>query len=124
MGRDIHLHIETRNEDGSWWHWATLDDLDRRYDAWDLMGYDADTRKPLYEMRGIPNDISLGTKVMLQIDDLEYDTHHHSWLFRSELSTVAINLYDDWKELSAIMLAMSALDTREDYTRIVFWFDN
>lgn len=116
MGCDIHAYIEYE-QFGGWYLFAKLS-LDRHAKSFNLMALN----QPMFELRGIPDNIGYATKECLRHDNGMYDLHHRGWLYRKELVDIAINV--DWNQLSAILLAMESLDVRGDHTRLVFWFDN
>lgn len=119
MGSNIHAYIEVKRYDH--WHlWAILH-LDRRYDAYGLMGADRGG-EVLFESRGYPVDMSHITN--MQINNDHNGAHHKSWLNHDELMTVRDKLEAPWDELTAIILMMEALGLDTQDCRLIFWFDN
>lgn len=121
MGKNIHACIEWKidRKDGlsSYWaRWAELH-MSRNLDAFSRMdagGYTFDGTP--FKMRGLPEDADYNTRQGFT----KYECTETTWLNRYELATIAFNL--QWRELDAVLLAMEALDVRDDYTRLVYGF--
>lgn len=140
MGCDIHLHVEIKIN-GKWEHYSTPY-IDRSYWLFSLMAgvrSGTESPRPISEPRGLPEDISVVTK--LDNDCWGRDGHSHSWLSATE----AGNVQGCWEKRGGKghpplfgYLFGNDIDTYlrhpvygkhlknlgyED-ARVVFWFDN
>lgn len=144
MGCDIHLHTEVKI-DGQWHHYSAPN-CPRHYALFALMcgvrgGSDV---KPVAPIRGLPEDMSLITK--LSAERWDGDGHSHTWMNAAELSEldkrwqvfVKENNFDLWEyDLENEYfgyLEFGSWAGFADYpnerpkciedVRFVFWFDN
>lgn len=143
MGCDIHLHQEIKI-DGKWEHYRACD-VPRYYRLFYKMAgvrgmsRDGEPVKPISSPRGVPDDVSVVTKVSL--DRWKDDGHSHSWLNAAEIAEL-----EDWLREQMVGDAWKLERTywgylfgnswggfwkdRLDYPeciediRFVFWFDN
>lgn len=138
MGCDIHGHFEVKIG-GKWEHYSTTN-IWRDYSLFEKMaGVRGDINKAISPPKGLPDDISIITK--LDADRWGIDGHHHSWLSSSEFK-VLYNSHktrvstDNWWDIveqygflfgqdfeSFSPGAESFPKEIEDF-RLVFWFDN
>lgn len=82
MGCDIHLHVEVKVK-GKWEHYSHPR-IQRSYEVFGIMaGVRDDSVTPISEPKGLPEDLSLVTKIDYQYD--EPDAHSESWLDRNEI---------------------------------------
>lgn len=143
MGCDIHLHQEIK-VDGRWEHYRACN-VPRSYRLFCKMAgvrsscCSGGHPKPISLPRGVPDDISVVTK--LSLDRWDADGHSHSWLNASEIAELEEWLRgemagDDWKlertywgylfENSWGGFSKDPLDYPEriEDIRFVFWFDS
>lgn len=145
MGCDIHVHIEIRYE-GKWEHYATPR-VSRYYSLFGVMAGVRGDESPIVEPKGIPNDLSIVTK----LDWQRYgsDAHTPSWFNEEEidklsdwLKTQTIGKGDylhqpdlEWDILGTYLFGNSLTAFKHyddvdyvpkgiDAVRLVFWFDN
>lgn len=134
MGCDIHTHIEVKI--GGQWHHANAPCVRRNYDLFSLMAgvrSDADSPKPIAAPRGMPEDVSLITRISFN----EHGGHTSSWLSGNELENVV--KWHEWTEgrdSSDVRLQQWGFLFEGGFTaaehshlgvedvRCVFWFDN
>ncbi len=141
MGCDIHAHTEVKIN-GKWEHYSDLH-IHRSYDLFARM---ADVRnggdiEPIAEPRGLPEDISLVTKI--DRDHWGVDGHSDSWLSGAEIeslgewiktrpykteNTGSWWVYDTFGFCfgNGWNIAKYPTDYPDSVTdaRVVFWFDN
>ena len=154
MGADIHVCVETQNEQGVWKHDSDVDVLsDRNYG---IFGFLANVRNysqvpPLSEPRGVPVDVSEAT--FEELNSWSTDAHSTSYLLFSELLAFDYDqLFENrrqrigsnsWSGVTVPVGSGEMMSYREfltkwffhefetlsalgppEKTRIVFWFDN
>lgn len=141
MGCDIHTNVEVKNN--GIWENINFEPFDwRSYNMYALL---ADVRndgsiKPMFEPRGLPNDVSLD--IYEEHKEWGYDAHSSSYLTLRELteydySEPHINQDDDLITEDDIYTPIKFLNERYfndiekmkeygdlDDVRVVFWFDN
>lgn len=153
MGCDIHAHAEKMNASGQWVRLDIEDPLGGR--DYGKFGFLAGVRnyseiKPIAELRGIPDDASLGTKD--NYEAWEGDAHSASWLTLDELLAVDYGQFIEdrrcmkqtgqyWDGAATCEPGEGKCETLSDFLggyflkllhslkdqgveRIVFWFDN
>lgn len=146
MGCDIHMFIEVRNEDGTWFSDGEELDLGRNYD---MFGVAAGVRNPLISRRlngverawmrikgytlgiskGLPEDLSK----QISKEWEEHGEHTPSWCTIDE-AQFWVNYYEDycnkyqdecyshdWQE---VIDEARKLEVNGDEVRLVFWFDS
>lgn len=124
MGCDIHLHAEIKI-DGQWHHYAQLY-IGRDYTLFGLMAGVRNTNvTPISQPKGIPDDITVITRISL--NDWSVDGHTHSYLNGEEIRKLAtLHLMEDfgyffdwdWSDW------LRHKSTEVEDIRFVFWFDN
>jgi hypothetical protein len=137
MGCDIHGHLEIKVK-GVWHHYHTPD-IKRNYTLFGKLAGVRDKQiKPICKPKGIPEDISVGTRV--DLNRMEGDAHTHSWLDSIQLGEIIewhkeqypegyFRIYDEWGFICGNGWE-SFNKYRNDYPeeiediRFVFWFDN
>jgi len=133
MGCDIHLHSEVKIN-GQWHHYLK-NRIERDYRLFAKMASvrNEDNKiMPISKPKGLPNDISLITKI--DADQLGKDGHSHSWLGIEEIrqlqKEIGLTNFSEtypflfgylFYDLTSIQAEISP--TIED-ARFVFWFDN
>lgn len=146
MGCDIHSHFEVKIN-GKWEHYSTPD-INRNYRLFEKMaGVRGSVSNAIAPPKGLPDDISLVTKVAA--NQMGLDGHTHSWLSSSEFKEVYYfhkALYDQdtredstkWWEVDVAQYGYLFNNGFEDFEpgnsdiypkeledfRLVFWFDN
>lgn len=132
MGCDIHAHLEAKEEHGARVYWISLAELDI-WRSYVLFAKLAGVRNsygltPIAEPRGLPDDVSLRTK--LDADEWGTDGHSHSWVTLAEIEKA------DWThEGEPICPAFregvlpyiryhAGKERASENIRVVFWFDN
>lgn len=122
MGCDIHLHMErSEANDGLWFHFASYDDLGRDYDAFGAMAGVRHPDKVIYSPRGLPDDVSWGTRNAW--NDGMADWHTPSWLSPDEFEIATKNPYR-WMAVEAVLASARVIESAGNAVRLVFWFDN
>jgi hypothetical protein len=137
MGCDIHIHSEVKIN-GKWEHLSEIE-MDRSYEVFGYMvaghsrSYKLD-EKPLAKERGLPDDINILTKVLLNSNA----EHTFSWLNSKETEKLYQKYFEKEKldlwihNLQGIRFSYfdydngfleSNIDEIEDF-RIIFGFDN
>lgn len=123
MGCDIHGTIERKVDD----KWVMVepfpqDTRDRNYVRFALL---AGVRGDGPTARGIPDDVSVSTK--LHIDDWGVDGHSHSWLPLNEAAKIWLKTEWDKPSMAIDYPTSHYFDVDDDDPnehRVVFWFDN
>jgi hypothetical protein len=147
MGCDIHLHIEVK-VDGQWHHYGAPR-IERSYRLFAKMaGVRTDNpEQAIIQPRGLPEDITLITKMEWTDGGEDEYYHHTSWFGGEEISKLEDWLNEqggqkeeidlEWNILNSFLFGNSfagpfkyynnnvkiAGHTVED-VRFVFWFDN
>ncbi|MBQ7211341.1 MAG: hypothetical protein IJS19_01515 [Muribaculaceae bacterium] len=138
MATDIWVHAEYRKGKSKQYHHIAEFDCDRIYGIFALLAGVRLNIPPLFELKGLPGDISRITLEAYR--DGKSDFHHMSWLSTSELE-YCINVGKDIlkKECEkdgepynehCFDSYIEVLDYLKEYenigepARIVFWFDN
>ena len=131
MGTDIHMYMEYRSRKKKRFVYGKRFVVDRLYGLFEIMANICREVKPLYEARGLPDDVT--PQVLKSYKDYGGDAHHASWLTSSEFKECldkADSLYsNDAPEdrLKSYKRAYSYLydsDKEGEPSRVVFWFDN
>ncbi len=137
MGCDIHLHTEVKFR-GKWEHMGAPN-IDRDYELFAKMAGVRGDVEAIALPRGVPNDISLLTKI--DLERWEGDGHSHSWLTGEELDALGkwyeqkLKSHGRFTYFKMIIgyLFGNNWDVKKypkDYpdgvedSRAVFWFDN
>ena len=141
MGCNIHAHIEVKH-DGNWLHFAAPN-VARDYKLFNLIAavrdQPADCRPTVCKHQGLPDDISIVTKLCLE-QEQGYGAHHKGWLYDSDIRELQSRLYDIHPEITRTGIdeldlehsifstyicgnSIASHDGFED-VRVVFWFDN
>lgn len=144
MGCDIHAVIEMKHKELGWLHYAPMYELDRDYHLFALLGmtFRNPEVKPMYELRGVPDAVTLASR--LHLEKWEGDAHSKSWLSIAEFNEVMNEVYgrlwasgvhgefrrqapwffgNSLNNLVNHPECLSNQDWLEDI-RIIFWFDN
>jgi len=136
MGCDIHVHIECKI--AGQWHHVNAPNIRRNYNLFALMaGVRAgkDSPKPMAKPRGVPDDMSVITRI--DYERMDTDGHTHSWLTGDELERV-IRWHEEDEGRDAIHVRLrqwgflfeGSFSAEEhaghgvEDVRVVFWFDN
>lgn len=119
MGCDIHTYTEIMI-DGKW---TLVDqgDVSRSYALFGRMaGVRNSEHEPISPPKGLPDDLSFGTKHYA--DYWNGDGHTHSWFDKREIDMLK-KWYDDsfdfWDEFG-----WALCNEGDENIRLVFWFDN
>ena len=144
MGTSIHAHVEVK-KDGQWHHYhAPI--VERNYELFGMMAgvramltRDGRLFKPVASIKGLPEDISLVTKVAYE-QDKGKGVHHESVLTAEDIVKLQDLLY--WAHPEVVRTGIDELDLEYsifrtyingncihshqgwDDVRIVCWFDN
>lgn len=138
MGCDIHVHVEIKVKD-KWEHY-NIPQVRRYYKLFGLLAGVRDPEQvPIVQPRGVPNDISLVTKLCLENRDGDY--HTASWLTCEEIEKVQQTV-ESWTPTGAAeevfgYIFGNTLYSHLEYesskasldeagisdVRVVFWFD-
>jgi hypothetical protein len=129
MGCDIHGMVEIKAYD-DWEYWQgiiNLEFLGRYYYLFGLLGCDRGDEN-LYPSRGIPENISEFTKLILDEDEATYPPHSHTWITYDEFKEIIKRLGDtnfgkDWFVLYK-MLNVLYVAYGDENVRLIIWFDN
>ena len=97
MGCDIHAHVEIRCN-GKWEHYA-VPNIDRWYDLFGIMAGVRREVKPIVEPRGVPDDMSVITR--LEWERWGRDAHTASWFNEEEIDALQNWLNEKKKEADA-----------------------
>lgn len=138
MGCDVHAVFEVKVDD-KWEHYS-IPNIHRNYVLFEKMaGVRGDVSKAIVPPRGLPNDISIVTKIAANY--WNGDAHNHSWLSSTEFK----ELYNyhksiansDWWKIDVEQYGYLFENGFEDFEprsesypkeiedfRLVFWFDN
>ena len=131
MGTDIHMYMEYHSRKKKRFVYGKRFVVDRLYGLFEIMANICREVKPLYEARGLPDDVT--PQVLKSYKDYGGDAHHASWLTSSEFKECldkADSLFsNDAPEdrLKSYKRAYSYLydsDKEGEPSRVVFWFDN
>lgn len=133
MGCDIHLHAEVKIN-GQWHHYLK-NRIERDYRLFAKMASvrNEDNKiMPISKPKGLPNDISLITKI--DADHWGADGHSHSWFGTQDIerlcAEIGLRYFTEtfpflfghyFYDLKAVRLDLGPII--ED-ARFVFWFDN
>lgn len=128
MGCDIHAHVEIKYK-GKWEHYSVAN-IDRWYKLFGVMAGVRGDGPSIIAPRGIPEDVSVVTK--LEIERWDGDAHTHSWFGKEELSELEKWARTQKQSLEGDILNCyvfgdgifgEQMEGVED-VRLVFWFDN
>ena len=135
MATDIWIHIEHRSRKRGKYVYDFEPDRDRVYSLFGALAGTRGELEPLYEPRGLPEDITPET--LAEYNLFEADAHTPSWLTTKELREcldLTIKDYSDkygenevksWlKSYEWIYEYMKYSEDEGEPSRIVFWFDN
>lgn len=144
MGCDIHAHIEIRYN-GKWEHYA-MPRIRRNYALFGIMAGVRGDETPIVEPKGIPDDLSLVTK--MDWDRWNGDAHSASWFNEEEIDKLVewlgtqsggeLGSHPDleWDILNRTYMFGNSITAFKHYNdtdyvpkgvdavRLVFWFDN
>ena len=144
MGCDIHTYTEVKYNGE--WVLLTQGHVRRSYVLFTCMaGVRGDKEDVLFEPRGLPEDISVGTRMFRQYDGSE--AHTFSWLTQDELKQCLVEVERRCKSWYSESIAYQEISTEFGYlfgngieesigeytqkqlpeltdVRVVFWFDN
>lgn len=132
MGCDIHMFVEAQNSRGKW---VLVDhpDVNRNYDLFEKMaGVRGDTFNAIAQPRGLPENVSDGTK--MHYDYEGEDAHTESYLNLPEIKQLEkwIEKQDSFSFCPLGYMLGNGFGLDEDSIRkadikdirFVFWFDN
>lgn len=118
MGCDIHTFVE-RKLDNKW----TLVDQCQNTRNYKLFGKMAGVRgieKPIKYPKGVPKDLSDGTRWFYEADGS--DGHTHSWFNEKEIKELKEWYEKEWDD--SLFFTEFGWYILEEDTRLIFWFDN
>ena len=126
MGTDVHVFIEVSKTGKKW----TLFDQPCVMRDYKLFGRMAGVRdesiEPICAPKGLPDNISEGTRIVWESHQWELDAHHCSWFDEAEISQLE-KYFDTHCEFhNQFGWAMNICEDHPQikHFRIVFWFDN
>ena len=138
MGTDIWIHIEYKSrKPNKYIHADFKPDKKRVYSLFGALAGASGDIAPIYEPRGLPDDIT--QKTWKEHKDGEGDFHTESWLTSQELRECIDLVIKEWtskddttiEETKDVLSSyeriynyMKDSDDEEEPSRIVFWFDN
>ena len=134
MATDLWIHVEYKSRKTGRWTYAYEADGDRNYNLFSVLAGTRGECLPLYDPRGLPDDIS--DKAKKKYEDWGTDAHTPSWLTTQELeeclSTTIKRTEDSYrsemkkwlKPYYEIYEKMNTIELQGEPCRIVFWFDN
>lgn len=137
MGQTIHAHVEVK-VDGKWEHFnAPL--VERNYTLFSLLGSEAldCVQKSAAVIDGIPDDISVLTRMCFAQDQFMYKPYHLGWVsshglrllqeeYREATPDVSVLENDFEHSIFRCYVGGNAISMHDgfDDSRLVFWFDN
>ena len=130
MGCDITLFLEYKSHISSQWQPFGYGEyhLPRNYDMFAQMaGVRNKGREVLFHAKGMPYDVSEYVNEKYAKDKIHTnEIHSPSWLTKGEFA-LCVDAYSkspqkDIVEYKAILAAMSAFESNDCDTRIIFWF--
>ena len=135
MATDIWIHIEHRSRKKNKYVYDFEADGERIYALFGALAGARGAIAPLYEPRGLPNDVS--PEVLEEYRLFEGDAHTASWLNTEEirrclyLTITVLSKEEDEENVKTWLQAyekiyeyMKYCDDEGEPSRMVFWFDN
>ena len=135
MAKDIWIHIEHRSRKKNKYVYDFEADGERIYALFGALAGARGAIAPLYEPRGLPNDVS--PEVLEEYRLFEGDAHTPSWLNTEEfrrcldLTITVLSKEEDEENVKTWLQAyekiyeyMKYCDDEGEPSRMVFWFDN
>jgi hypothetical protein len=134
MATDIWIHVEYKSRKTGRWTYAYEADGDRNYNLFSVLAGTRGECLPLYDPRGLPDDIS--DKAKKKYEDWGTDAHTPSWLttqeFKECLSTTIKRSEDSYRDemkkwlepYYEIYEKMYTIESQGELCRMIFWFDN
>ncbi len=136
MGCDCHAHFEVKI--GNKWEHYSVPNIGRYYKVFEKMaGVRGDVNNAIAPPKGLPDDISIITKI-----DANYwkgDAHTHSWLSSKEFNKLykfhKLLIVDSWEidkqygylfsnDFGSFKPGAEGYPKKIQDFRLVFWFDN
>ena len=135
MATDIHIHLEHKSRKTNNYVYDFETKNERIYSLFGALAGTRGSCVPIYEPRGLPDDIS--SKALKEYQSWGKDAHTPSWLTTKELRECLdltineLSKEDDVEEIKSWLKSYEeiyeCMKHREDEgepSRIVFWFDN
>ncbi len=135
MATDIWIHIEHRSKHTNKYVYDFEGDGERVYPLFGTLAGTRGSCEPIYDPRGLPEDIS--PEALKEYQSWEEDAHTPSWLTTVELRKcldMTIKEYSKEYDVEDVKLWLKSYEKIYEYmkhkedegeeSRIVFWFDN